>query len=98
MSQEKQIDELRGVLWLNPYVRLGSHNAHMIAQYLHNEGYRKQSKGEWVGTHHLKHCSKCGNVVNFNNVSRWLYKFCPGCGSKMKERIEHEQERNTSGE
>ena len=49
MSKEKQIDKLRGVLWLNPYVCLGSHNAHMLAQYLHNEGYRKQS--EWISVH-----------------------------------------------
>lgn len=45
MSEEKKIEKLRGVLWLNPYVRLGSHNANMLAQYLTNEGYRKQ---EWI--------------------------------------------------
>ena len=44
MSEEKQIEKLRGVLWCNPYVRIGSHDANMLAQYLTNEGYRKQSE------------------------------------------------------
>lgn len=54
------------------------------ATLLYNAGYRKQSEGEWVGTYNLRHCSKCGNVVNFNNVSSWLYNYCPNCGAKMK--------------
>lgn len=45
MSKE-QIKKLTSVLWLNPYVRLDSHNADMLAQYLTNEGYRKQS--DWI--------------------------------------------------
>ena len=44
----------------------------------------KQSEGEWEGNGYLKHCSECGNVVNFNNVSGWLYNYCPNCGAKMK--------------
>ena len=57
MSKEKKINELRNVLWLNPYVCMGSHNADMLAQYLINEGYRKQEEpfpqahengGEWI--------------------------------------------------
>ena len=48
------------------------------------QGYRKQSEGEWKGIGYLLHCSECGNVVNFNNVSKWLYNFCPNCGAKMK--------------
>jgi hypothetical protein len=44
-EKEKQIEKLSGLLWLNPYVRLDSHNASMLAQYLTNEGYRKQ---EWI--------------------------------------------------
>ena len=48
------------------------------------KGYRKQKEGEWEGNGYLKNCSECGNVVNFNNVSQWLYKFCPNCGAKMK--------------
>ena len=55
-----------------------------MAETFYNAGYRKQSEGEWIGNGYLKHCSKCGNVVNFNNVSRWLYNFCPNCGAKMK--------------
>lgn len=55
-----------------------------VAKYLYEIGYRKQSEGKWVGTHNLRHCSKCGNVVNFNNVSSWLYNYCPHCGAHMK--------------
>ena len=54
------------------------------AQKMAAKGYRKQSEGEWEGNGHLKHCSVCGNVVNFNNVSSWLYNYCPNCGAKMK--------------
>lgn len=54
------------------------------AETFYNAGYRKQSEGEWEGNGYLKNCSECGNVVNFNNVSQWLYKFCPNCGAKMK--------------
>jgi rubrerythrin len=48
------------------------------------KGYRKQSEGEWIRTHHWVHCSKCGHCVNTNNVSIWLYNYCPNCGAKMK--------------
>ena len=85
MSKEKQIDELRGVLWLNPYVRLGSHNAHMIAQYLHNEGYRKQSVGEWIKHGYKWRCSNCGSKINLDGtpLENGLY-YCSKCGAKMK--------------
>ena len=55
-----------------------------IAEHLYNAGYRKQSEGAWKGNGSLKNCSECGNVVNFNNVSIWLYNYCPNCGAKMK--------------
>ena len=56
----------------------------MLAEALYNAGYRKQKEGEWIGNGYLRNCSECGNVVNFNNVSSWLYNFCPNCGAKMK--------------
>lgn len=52
------------------------------------QGCRKQNEGEWKGNGYLKNCSECGNVVNFNNVSIWLYNFCPNCGAKMKDGAE----------
>ena len=88
MSKEKRIEELRGLLWLNPYVKLGSHNAHMLAQYLTNEGYRKQSEGEWLeqvrvlkeGKPLLRHykCNLCGVYLATQA------NYCPNCGAKMK--------------
>ena len=56
---------------------------------LYEAGYRKQSEGEWVGKG-MVHCSECGNVVNFRNVSRWLYNFCPNCGASMKGGADNE--------
>lgn len=63
---------------------LSESNCHYVAERAYNDGYRKQSEGEWKGNGYLKNCSECRNVVNFNNVSIWLYNFCPYCGAKMK--------------
>jgi rubrerythrin len=89
MDEKKQIEEMakviarRSAAFRNPNVAFMT-TATKTAESLYNTGYRKQSEGEWVGTHNLRHCSKCGNVVNFNNVSSWLYNYCPNCGAKMK--------------
>ena len=84
MSKE-QIKKLTGVLWGNPYVNIGSYDADMLAQYLHNEGYRKQSVGKWkkrtiiifdseiVGYK----CSECNTTWDTET------KFCPNCGANM---------------
>ena len=90
MSKEKQIEEMAKVIddiAHNAYIENYDDavaDSDKIAKALYNAGYRKQSEGEWKGNGYLKHCSECGNVVNFNNVSRWLYNFCPKCGAKMK--------------
>lgn len=39
--------------------------------------------GKWDGNGYLKNCSLCGTVVNFNEVSNWLYNYCPNCGARM---------------
>ena len=59
---------------------------------------RKQSVGEWLSKHHMSRsprgrytsyntytCSVCGNANGKRKTP-----FCPNCGAKMKERIEHE--------
>lgn len=59
----------------------------------HNEGYRKQSEGEWVGIEYdgyadgypvydVFECSVCGNEWRGDTPPC----FCPDCGSKMKGR------------
>ena len=95
MSKEKQIEEMA-----NTINEMDEPNAHYydetlqnheafadcftIARHLYDKGYRKRIVAEWKGNGYMNHCSICGNVVNFNNVSRWLYNFCPNCGAKMK--------------
>ena len=55
-----------------------------VAELVYKKGFRMQREGVWKGNGNLQHCSECGNVVNFNNTSKWLYNFCPNCGAKMK--------------
>ena len=59
-------------------------NFESLAKALYARGWRRQREGEWKGNGYLKNCSECGNCVNFNNVSSWLYNFCPNCGASMK--------------
>lgn len=94
-EKEKQIEEITRILDSNcdgiPDIVCQENSCSSCkARQIIGIGYRKQSEGEWVGTHNLRHCSKCGNVVNFNNVSSWLYNFCPNCGAKMKG-VNHEK-------
>ena len=90
MSKEKQILEMTNDLCdieckgMKCKVCDNGCEYRMLSEALYNEGYRKQSEGEWQGNGYLQNCSKCGNVVNFNEVSKWLYNFCPNCGAKMK--------------
>lgn len=51
-----------------------------IARELYEQGYRKQSEGEWVkgSIGNTRSCSLCGETVTFRN------NYCPNCGAKMK--------------
>ena len=102
MNKEKQIEEMAKILASNCgdcskcdcfHRDINGIDAcyFKYAEMIYNAGYRKQSEGEWKGDGYLKNCSECGNCVNFNIVSSWLYNFCPYCGAKMKgERYENQ--------
>ena len=64
-----------------------------IAEAIYNEGYRKQSEGEWltetgdwIYNVTKKYCSKCGANARYDkNMHEYiLTKFCPNCGAHMK--------------
>jgi hypothetical protein len=61
-----------------------------IAEMIYNEGYRKQSEGEWEkfeGERFI--CSNCakvfglGSTATIHDVKR-VWNYCPNCGAKMK--------------
>lgn len=58
---------------------------YLFARKLFEDGYRKQSEGEWKhhkstagGIHDTYRCSICDHVTG------WTTTFCPNCGAKMK--------------
>lgn len=59
--------------------------------------YRKPSEGEWI--HDMNNLYGCSNCLWRSAMSpKMMLPYCPRCGAKMKEGIEHEQERNAPGE
>ncbi len=64
---------------------------HYKAEALYNEGYRKQSEGEWVdkptGSYNRMQswCSACGKHSGIGGIESNRHKpFCPNCGARMK--------------
>jgi rubrerythrin len=60
-----------------------------VAEYLYNEGYRKQSEGEWVTSDIPQEkyvCSVCGGACWYYDYQGEVAKsrYCPNCGAKMK--------------
>ena len=94
MSREKQIEEMAKAL--RRYECFGNCQicakcwAYPMAEMLYNEGYRKQSEGEWKDNH----CTACG--MSPIGDEAWTdigltppkfehcMSFCPCCGAKMK--------------
>lgn len=54
------------------------------AEALYNDGYRKQSEGEWkLGKSGCMYfCSSCGYAAHPREEEEWSY--CPACGARMK--------------
>lgn len=84
MSREKQIEEMAELIAFNydcPYAF-----AEGMAEFLHDEGYRKQSEGEWekrvfiiFDTEKVGYrCSSCNTTWDTPTA------YCPHCGAKMK--------------
>lgn len=84
---EKQIEKLADAIYTNCPACLLTEEAEMIARFVVEEqGYRKQSVGEWSWiADDSPMCNICGNVFDTNdNADAGLWKFCPNCGVKMK--------------
>lgn len=61
--------------------------AQTISEALYDEGWRKQSEGEWIERADLQGfiCSNgCGELLTELEEDATLPKFCPNCGTKMK--------------
>lgn len=89
VKSNKQFKEIKSMLEHNPYVPMYQDKADIFAQYLYNEGYRKQSEGEWVPSDIPQEkyvCSVCGGACWYYDFEGDVAKsrYCPNCGSKMK--------------
>ena len=98
MSREKQIEKMAKAL--RRYECFGNCQpcakcwAYPMAEMLYNEGYRKQSEGEWkLGKSGCMYfCSCCGHVAHPREEEEWNY--CPNCGRPMKGQKGKNHERN----
>lgn len=90
MSKEKQIEEMSDEI-REAVNGCSSYWSGLIAEHLYEQGYCKQSEGEWkertIGNgwnwwSELT-CSKCGVAFEdkYGEIPR---RFCPNCGAKMK--------------
>lgn len=87
MRKEKQIEEMGFLILENcPLSKISSED---LAEILYDEGYRKQSVGEWIEKYKvvsylhddvevLYECFRCGG-----NCCGTPH-YCPNCGAKMK--------------
>jgi rubrerythrin len=60
-----------------------------IAEVIHQDGWQKQSEGEWLktGITSWHTCSVC-NYTEWDSIP--LTNYCPHCGAKMKGNIKYE--------
>ena len=83
--KEKQIEEMTEAIFHNCNCGLFFSEAEKIARFvIEEQGYVKQSEGEWKQTYNSSPryvCTHCNHL--YNNKS---FKYCPNCGAKMKRR------------
>ena len=72
-----------------------SYCAEAIAETLYNEGYRKQSVGEWIDkptgaySRMQSRCSACGKHSGIGGIESNRHKpYCPNCGAYMRKEDE----------
>lgn len=87
MSKEKQIEEMSTQI-RDAVNGCSSYWSRLIAEHLYEEGYRKQSEGEWIFEHEYYGkmlCSNCKGEALVNECSEYVDSdYCPNCGAKMK--------------
>lgn len=85
MGREKQIEEMAEAIFQNCNCGLFFSEAEKIARFvIEEQGYGKQSEGEWKQAYNSSPryvCTHCNHL--YNNKS---FKYCPNCGAKMKRR------------
>ena len=85
MDREKQIEEMTEAIFHNCNCGLFFSEAEKIARFvIEEQGYGKQSEGEWKQAYNSSpnyFCTHCNHL--YNNKSS---KYCPNCGAKMKRR------------
>ena len=93
-NQKEQIEQMKNdiceIINDTMYHLLDEDDSKYLAEMLYDEGYRKQSEGEWekLDREHFN-CTHCGQIfalgstVTIYDVKR-VWKFCPNCGAKMK--------------
>ena len=94
MSREKQIEEMSTEI-REAVNGCSSYWSGLIAEHLYEQGYRKQSEGEWRAKDNINGrcsiavCSNCGTtkglavLLPIETVTR-DFPYCEKCGAKMK--------------
>ncbi len=88
-DREKQIEEIAQEIRNGLFKQGKGWVVLRVAEHLYEQGYRKQSEGEWKRKDGFLVCSKCDATkpIAFSTAIKLNYHkcdFCPKCGAKMK--------------
>ena len=83
MTRDQQIEALTSTLLFN--YDMPEEFAKSLAEFLYEEGYRKQVEGNWIPAEDFHNdfykCSNCDNHVHRDLIHH--IKFCMDCGVRM---------------